>query len=227
MLIMAEMTLRGLLRRRTSLALLVLLPLAFYAARHDQVGQSIRFLALGLAWAVSTVALFATLDARQTESRLCISGWSRRDLIGGRALALLGIALALALAYLALILADDRPVAHDAGVGLILVTTAIIAVALGSMLGVVAGRELEGALLLLIIAGLQFIADPPTTLAHALPFWSTRELGTHAIDGSQHGSLGAGLVHAAATLGLLGATTLTITLARLRRHPASTAAQHQ
>jgi hypothetical protein len=52
-------------------------------------------------------------------------------------------------------------------------------------------------------------------------FWSTRELGTYAIEGSQHGSLGAGLVHAAATLGLLGATTLTITLARLR-HPAST-----
>jgi hypothetical protein len=32
----------------------------------------------------------------------------------------------------------------------------------------------------------------------------------------------AALVHAAATLGLLGATTLTLVLARLRRHPAST-----
>jgi hypothetical protein len=105
------------------------------------------------------------------------------------------------------------------------VTTAIIAVALGSMLGVIAARELEGALLLLIIAGLQFIADPPTTLAHALPFWSTRELGTYAMDGSQHASLAAGLLHAAATLGLLGATTLTITLTRLPRRGGQDLAQ--
>lgn len=64
----------------------------------------------------------------------------------------------------------------------------------------------------MIVAGLQFIADPPTTLAHALPFWSTRELGTYAIDGAGHASLGAGLVHAAVTLGLLATATPAITL---------------
>ena len=57
-------------------------------------------------------------------------------------------------------------------------------------------RELEGALALFIIAGLQFMADPPTLIAHLLPFWSTRELGTWAIDGPDAASLAAALTHA-------------------------------
>ena len=182
-LTMAEMTVRGLLRRRGSLVLMVALPLAFYVARHELVGQSIRFLAFGLAWAISTLALFAALDARQTEARLIVSGWTWRALVGGRVLALLAIAVVLTLAYLALILADDRPVAREPSIALLLGATAVIAVALGTMLGAVVARELEGALVLFIIAGLQFIADPASTLAHVLPFWSTRELGTYAIDG--------------------------------------------
>lgn len=71
-----EMTLRGLLRRRLSLALLVLLPLAFFAARHDHVGQSVRFLLVGMAWAVSTVAFFAATAASTVERRLGVTGWS-------------------------------------------------------------------------------------------------------------------------------------------------------
>lgn len=203
-LIMAEMTVRGLLRRRGSLVLMVALPLAFYVARHELVGQSIRFLAFGLAWAVSTLALFAALDARQTEARLLVSGWTRPALVGGRVLALLGIGLALTLTYLLLILLDDRPVANQSALGLLLGATAVIAVALGSMLGVLVTRELEGALALFIIAGLQFIADPASVLAHLLPFWSAREIGTYAVDGFG-ASLGAGWMHAALAVALAGA----------------------
>ncbi|HWK28204.1 MAG TPA: hypothetical protein VNS09_16685 [Solirubrobacter sp.] len=76
--------------------------------------------------------------------------------------------------------------------------TACTAVAAGSALGAVARREQDGALALFIVAGLQFIADPPTLLAHVLPFWSTRELATWAVDGT--GSPAAGLAHAAATV---------------------------
>ena len=48
-LIVAEMTLRELLRRRTVIALLLLLPLAFYLLRRDQyIGQSVRSLFLGV-----------------------------------------------------------------------------------------------------------------------------------------------------------------------------------
>jgi hypothetical protein len=56
--------------------------------------------------------------------------------------------------------------------------SASAAVAAGTALGAMARREQDGALLLFIVAGLQFIADPPTLLAHLLPFWSTRELAT-------------------------------------------------
>jgi hypothetical protein len=202
-LTMAEMTLRGLLRRRGSLLLMVALPLAFYVARHELVGQSIRFLAFGLAWAVSTLALFAALDARQTEARLVVGGWTRRALVGGRVLALLIVGAALTAAYLVLILVDDRPVANESSIALLLGATAVIAIALGTMLGALVARELEGALALFIVAGLQFVADPASALARVLPFWSTREFGTYAIDGGT--SVAAGAAHAAAVVAIAAA----------------------
>ena len=203
-----RMTLRGLLRRRTSLALLVALPLAFYLARQQQVGQSIRFLALGLAWAVSTAAFFAAAAARDVERRLTLSGWSWWSLVAGRIGALLALGATLSGGYL-LLVAVDQPVRDLGGVGIDLATTTVLAVLVGSFLGVVARRELEGALGLFIVSGLQFTADPPSTLARVLPFWSTRELGTYAIDGPSFGSLSDGLLHAAATaLVLLLAVTV-------------------
>ena len=84
MIVVAEMTLRGLARRHGTLALLFALPLLFYVARHALAGQSVRFLAIGLAWAVSTLALFAALAARSTEPRLRVGGWSWRALLAGR-----------------------------------------------------------------------------------------------------------------------------------------------
>lgn len=189
MTVVAEMTLRGLARRRATLALLVALPLLFYVARHDLPGQSIRFLALGLAWAVSTLALFAALAGRGSEPRLRVGGWSPA--------ALLGLALALALLYAALIAVDGQA-DRVAAVGLMLAVTACTAVAAGTALGALVRREQDGALALFIVAGLQFIANPPTLLAHVLPFWSTRELATWAIDGA--GEPAAAFAHAAATI---------------------------
>jgi hypothetical protein len=212
--IVAEMTLRGLARRRGTLALLVALPLLFYVARHSLAGQSVRFLAIGLAWAISTLALFAALAARDTEPRLRVGGWSWRALLAGRVAGLLAIALALAVAYFALV-AADRQVDRVLAVGVMLVVTAATAVAAGTALGAVARREQDGALLLFIVAGLQFIADPPTLLAHLLPYWSTRELGTWAIDGTV--APGPALAHAAATIALCAAITVAWTP---RRAPA-------
>ena len=81
-----------------------------------------------------------------------------------------------------------------------LAITACTAVAVGTALGALVRREQDGALLLFIVAGLQFIANPPTLLAHVLPFWSTRELGTWAIDGPQAASITAALAHAGVTV---------------------------
>jgi hypothetical protein len=219
-MIVAEMTLRGLARRRSSLALLLLLPLAFYIARHGFPGQAVRFLAIGLAWAVSTLALFAALAARDTEPRLRIGGFSAGALVAGRVGALAAVGAALTALYLALI-AVDHPVDGVLAVGAMLAVTAATAVAAGTALGAIARREQDGALLLFIVAGLQFIADPPTLLAHLLPYWSTRELATWAVDGT--GSPAAALAHAAATIALCAAITVLLTPRRApaaRRAPA-------
>ena len=214
------MTLRGLVRRRGTLALLIALPLLFYVARHSLAGQSVRFLAVGLAWATSTLALFAALAARTTEPRLRVGGWSWGALLAGRVAALLAVALTLAVGYFALI-AADRQVDRVLAVGAMLVVTAATAVATGTALGAVARREQDGALLLFIVAGLQFIADPPTLLAHLLPYWSTRELATWAVD--RAGDPGAALAHAAATIALCAAITVVWTP---RRAPAAHRARH-
>ena len=100
----------------------------------------------------------------------------------------------------------DRPVGRVLAVGAMLAVTGVTAVAVGTALGAVAKREQDGALLLFIVAGLQFIADPPTLLAHVLPFWSTRELATWAVDAA--GSPAAALAHAAATVALCAAITV-------------------
>lgn len=215
MSIVAEMTLRALARRRLSTVLLIALPLLFYVARHELAGQSIRFLAIGLAWALSTIALFASLQARATEPRLRIGGYSRRALLGGRVAGLLAVGAALVLGY-AVLIAADRQVDRTLATALMLAVTALTAVAVGTALGAIAPREQDGALLLFIVAGLQFIADPPTLLAHVLPYWSTRELGTWAVDGPAAGSLDAALSHALITLLVCALVTIWLTARRLR-----------
>jgi drug/metabolite transporter (DMT)-like permease len=120
-------------------------------------------------------------------------------LLTGRVAGLLAIALSLALAYFLLLAADRRP-DRALAIGLMLAVTACTAVAIGSALGVLVRREQDGALALFLVAGLQFIADPPTLLAHLLPFWSTRELSTWAVDGPESAAPATALAHAAATV---------------------------
>lgn len=210
-----EMVLRGLLRRRLSIVLVVLLPLVFFVARHEHVGQSVRFLVLGVAWGVSTVAFFAALAARQVERRLGVAGWSWRSLLAGRVGALLALGLALSGGYLLLVVAD-QPVRSNAGVALDLTTTTVVAVALGSFVGTIVARELEGALLLFMVSGLQFMADPASSFARFLPFWSSRELATYAVDGPQAGQLADGLLHAALTIAVLASGAVWMSSRQLR-----------
>jgi hypothetical protein len=212
-----EMTLRGLLRRRASLALLVALPLAFYLARHSQPWQAVRFLGVGLAWAVSTVALFASLSARETEPRLRTGGWSWRDLVAGRVASIALLALLLTGGYVVLLALDD-PIGTTGSLALALVATALTGVAAGSALGALAPRELEGALLLFLVAGMQVVVDPAGTVAKLLPFWSTRELTTRAVEGSAStASLGAALAHAGATVAVCALVTAVASRRRIGR----------
>jgi hypothetical protein len=218
--VVAEMALREMLRRRGVLLILLLLPLAFYLSRRgDHLGQSIRFVCLGLGWALSTAALFAGSAARAIEPRLRLSGYRSRQIVLGRLTALWTVGVLLSLPYFLLIRFDQPNVRYGA-IALIMALTVAVAAPFGLALSAVLPRELEGTLALLVVVGLQMMMDPASTASRVLPFWFSRELGTYAVDHTDSGYLERGLVH-----GLIFATLLTALVAtasgvrlRQRRH---------
>lgn len=215
----AEFALREILRRRGVLLIMLLLPLAFYLSRRgDYLGQSIRFVCLGIGWALSTAALFAGSAARGIEPRLRLSGYRPHHLHLGRLLALWAVGVALSVPYFLLIRFDQHDVRYDA-IALIMVLTVATAAPFGLALSAVLPRELEGTLVLLTVVGLQMVMDPADSAARLLPFWFSREIGTYAIDHTDGGYLTRGLTH-----GLVAAVVLTALVAvaatiRLRRRP--------
>lgn len=219
MLTVAELAGRELLRRRSVLLLLLLLPLAFYLSRRsDHQGQSIRFVCLGLGWALSTAALFAGSAARGIEPRLRLSGYRAHHLHLGRLGALWGVGLLLSVPYL-LLVRLDQPGVRFGAIALIMLLTVGVSVPFGLALSAVLPRELEGTLLLLIVIGLQMMLDPSGTAARLLPFWSSREIGTYAIDHTDAGYLTRGLIHGIAFTVLLTLLVTVVSGIRLRRRP--------
>ena len=89
----ARVTVLELLRRRTVVVLMVVVPLVFYAARHDLERRSIRFLHVGMAWTLSTLAAFAGLAGQAIDPRLRLSGYRPVELLTGRVLGLAALAL--------------------------------------------------------------------------------------------------------------------------------------
>ena len=210
----AEMTLRAILRRRLTLGILILMPVVFYFVSNDSVGRAVRSLVFGLSWALSTVAFFAAISAREVEPRLALAGWPAWRLLLGRILGLTILAAGLVMAF-GLLVAVDQDVANLAGVVLDFAVTCVVAIGLGTAVGALLSKELEGTLVLFFLAGLQAIVNPFDTYSRALPFWSSRELGTYAIDGPEAGSLNEALIHAAITLALC----VVIVLASPNRSP--------
>jgi len=220
-LIVAEMALREISRRRGVLILLALLPLAFYFSRRSEAyWQSVRFVSLGIGWTLSTAALFAGNAARGIEPRLRLSGYATHQLYLGRLLALWAIGAALSTPYFLLIRFDLDAVRYS-GIALILLLTVVVAAPLGLAVAAVLPRELEGMLVLLTVVAMQMMLNPDKATAHVLPFWFTREIGEYAVTpgaGTDH--VLRGLIHAAVTLGIVvavGASAATVRLRR-RRH---------
>ncbi|MBO4210571.1 hypothetical protein [Micromonospora echinofusca] len=217
----AEMTLRELVRRRGVLALLLLMPLAFYLIRRDgYVGQSIRSLMLGVAWAVSTAALFATGAARELEPRLRLAGYRPHHLYLGRMLGLWVLGLVLTVPFLLLVLVDAPDFVRYGGVAAAMLCCVAVAAPFGMLIGAVLPRDLEGTLLLLTVVAVQMLIDPAGTGARFTPFWASREIATWAVDRTDDGYLLRGGLHGLAVtllLVLLVAGVFTVRLRR-RRH---------
>jgi len=195
----AEMALREILRRRTVLILIALLPLGFYLSRRgDHLGQSVRFVLLGVGWAISAAALFAGSGARGIEPRLRLSGYRAWHLYLGRLGALWTVGLGLALPYLILIRLDQERMRYGA-IALIMLFMVAVAAPFGLALSAVLPRELEGTLVLLLVIGLQQMLDPAGAASRILPFWFSREIGTYAVDLTGRDYLERGVLHGLVT----------------------------
>jgi hypothetical protein len=217
LLTVAEMALREILRRRTVLVILLLLPLAFYLSRRgDHLGQSIRFVCLGLGWALSTAALFAGTAGRAMEPRLRRSGYRPHHLYLGRLLALWTVGVVMSAPYFVLLRVDQHHVRYGA-IALIMALTVAVAAPLGLALVSLLPRELEGTLVLLTVFGLQMMVDPDNSAAKVLPFWFSREIGTYAVDNTGGGYLRRGLLHGLVCLALLLAAVALGSAVRLRK----------
>jgi hypothetical protein len=195
LLTVASISLQEMLRRRVALLFVFLLPLVFYLVRIDVHWQAIRFLSIGVGWAVATLALFSHVGARRLDQRLSVIGASPTALFFGRQLALAAVGVLVAGVYFGLVAVTQDDLPRLAGVALLLVTTVLIGAPLGALVSLAISRELEGALALLSIMALQLLVDPAGATAKLLPLWSTRELTAYAIEEHGSGSLSSGTSH--------------------------------
>lgn len=215
-LTVAEMTLRELARRRRAIGFLLLMPLAFYVVRHEYLGQSIRSLFLGIGWAVSTAALFATVAGRTVDPRLVLSGYRAWQVYAGRLLGLWAAGVVLALPFLVLI-RIDAPQVRFGPIALAMAFCVAVAAPFGLFIGLLLPREFEGTLVLLTAVSMQMMVDPADGKSRVLPFWSSREIGTYAVDGE--GEWGQGIVHGVAyTAGLVLLVAVIVAVRGRRRH---------
>ena len=203
-------------RRITALVFILLLPLAFYLVRIDVHWQAIRFLSVGIGWAVATLSLFAFIAARDLDRRLVVAGASPSSLFAGRLAAVLTVGLGLAVIYFGVVALtlDDLPRAWS--VLLLLVVTVLIGAPLGAVVSLVIVRELEGALALLSLMAVQLLVDPDSSYAGFMPLWSTRELTGYALDAPIANSLSDGLGHVAVTMVLCSLAAWGFSVLRLR-----------
>lgn len=203
-------------RRITALVFILLLPLAFYLVRIDVHWQAIRFLSVGIGWAVATLSLFAFIAARDLDRRLVVAGASPSSLFAGRLAAVLTVGLGLAVIYFGVVALtlDDLPRAWS--VLLLLVVTVLIGAPLGAVVSLVIVRELEGALALLALMAVQLLVDPDSSYAGFMPLWSTRELTGYALDTPIANSLSDGLGHFAVTMVLCSLAAWGFSVLRLR-----------
>jgi hypothetical protein len=92
-----------------------------------------------------------------------------------------------------------------------------VAAPFGLLIGVLLPRELEGTLLLLTAVALQMTIDPASAAAKLTPFWSSREIGTYAVDHTGAGYLTRGALHGALVTAGLVVVVAVVVSARQRR----------
>ena len=206
----AETQGRDLLRRRLALGMLVLLPAAMYLSVSGEESIiepgaepfPLKVGVIGVAWTIAGAAFFLGLSSRHVDERLILAGYRRVDLALGRLLFLAGVALPMVLVSSLLITTLSR---GDSGPIVLAVScSAVVALGLGLALASMLPRELEGALALIALVGMQISLPSDSPVAVAMPFHGPIQLA--GVAWGSTGSVGLALLHSgAAAAVLLGA----------------------
>jgi hypothetical protein len=197
--VVAEMQARDLLRRRTVMALFVLLPAAFYYSVPATEDYSLLAGSMGVSWAVAAAGLFGILGWRRADPRLALAGATPLSGMVGRLALLQLLALGLVVLFAPQLLWRSSSLLDDPGLLVLsLVLMAVVSVPLGMAIGAIVPRELEGTLVLIGIVGIGTSVPMDTAVAKALPLWGPLEVLQVAI-GRPGGSVPRGLLHAAVT----------------------------
>ena len=195
--VVAEMQGRDVLRRRVALALLVALPAVFYLASAGGDDDDFALVAggIGMGWSMAGAALFSVLASRRSDPRLVLAGFRPAELLVGRLLLLLALALAILAAFAALIVTTSRP---DDALLLVLglALAALVGVPLGLAVAALLPRELEGTMTIIGVVGINMSIAPSNALAALLPFNGSTEL-LYASGGSDYATAPA-VVHGTA-----------------------------
>ncbi|HEV2369302.1 MAG TPA: hypothetical protein VGR90_05470 [Acidimicrobiales bacterium] len=171
----AEMLARDLGRRRTALALIVALPLAFYGISRTSGPFHLTAGGIGAAWSVSAAALFAALGGRAVDERLVLDGYRPAELFIGRLVILLGAAAALCTGVGLLMLVVSSP-PDPAAMWVAMALVAGVAVPFGLAVGALVPHELEGILLLIGVTGIQTALPSSSAIVGAFPFGGAQRL---------------------------------------------------
>jgi hypothetical protein len=213
-LTVAEMQGRELLRRRAALGLLVALPVTFYltSAGDDDATFALVSGGIGMAWSMAGAALFAVLASRRTDPRLVLAGYAPAELLLGRLLLLVALALAILAGFSALIAAISRPQVSLLVAGLAL--AALIGIPLGLAVAALLPRELEGTMAIIGVVGINMSVPPEAALAPLLPFYGPEKL-LHASAGVDY-AVPPAVAHGAAYAAALFAVAVAAWTRRVR-----------
>lgn len=181
-LVVAEMDGRNLLRRHVTLLLLLILPLVFYFSARANGLKAIPLEngTVGMAFATSGIAYFATAGSRDVDIRLVLCGYPPALLLAGRLLLLNGIAGAIAGVFTVIMVLGSHPANSSLELLLAVLLTAAVAIALGLTVGTTIPNEMEGILTLIAVVGVQLSLSRTSALGELLPFWGPRQLADHA-----------------------------------------------
>jgi hypothetical protein len=200
---------RDLGRRRLALAIVILLPLAFYLfyelqpvdpATEQMLAENpaeraaadlwvVATGAIGVGWAIAVAALFVMIGSRRADQSLLLAGFRPAELLGGRLLTMLALT-ALITPVFAAVIWSQRDLAF-APLAAAIALSGVVAATIGVLAAALVPREMEGVLIVIGIIGVQMTADPQRWM----PLWGAGELLARSAGIPDAASVGAALAH--------------------------------